>query len=86
MFDKYMVQSTQIITPPDRLLTEQYKDERARERRRFEVIRDYTNDADIEELKEILWKNPRENYIFGGRFFKKEDIEAYIEYRMKEWL
>jgi len=86
MFDRYMVQSTQIVTPPDRLLTEMYKDERERLQRRFEVIRDYTHDADIEKLKEILWKNPMKWYYFGGRSFKREDIESYIEYRTKEWL
>lgn len=86
MFDKYVVQKTQIITPPDRLLTEMYKDDKERKLRRFEMIRDYTHDVDLEKLKEILYKHPSPTYIFGGRIFKKEDIEAYIEYRTTEWL
>lgn len=84
MFNTYTI--TQNVTLPDRLLTEMYKDERQNEHRRFEVIRKYTNDADIEKLKEMLYKHPNETYIFGGRIFKKADIEAYIEYRTKEWL
>lgn len=86
MFDKYVVQETKIVTPPDRLLTEMYKDERQRLQRRFEVIREYTDDVDLEKLKEILYKHPNETYIFGGRTFKKVDLEAYIEYRIKEWV
>lgn len=86
MFDRYVVQETKIITPPDRLLTEMYKDERQRQQRRFEVIRDYTKDVDLEKLKEILYKHPNGPYIFGGRIFKKDDLEAYIDYRTKEWV
>ena len=62
------------------------RDTRQNEHRRFEVLRKYTNDADIEKLKEMLYKHPNDTYIFGGRIFKKADVEAYIEYRTKEWL
>lgn len=71
---------------PDRLLTEMYKDQKERERKRFEVIREYTNDCDIEKLQTILYKHPQNTYIFGEKRFKIEDIEAYIEYRTKEWI
>lgn len=86
MFNEYVIKNTQIVTTPDRLLTEMYKDERQRKQRRFEVIRKYTDDVDIEKLKEILYKHPNETYIFGGRIFKKVDLESYIDYRTKEWL
>lgn len=71
---------------PDRLLLEMYKDQKARERNRFEIIRKYTNDADLEKLKTILYKHPQKTYYFGGKLFKIEDLEAYIEYRTKEWI
>lgn len=85
MFNKY-VNVSQNITLPDRLLTEIYKDGRQLEQRRIDTIREYTNDADVEKLRELLYKHPNETYIFGGRIFKKADIEAYIDYRTKEWL
>lgn len=82
--------NTQNVTLPDRMLTEVYKDileeKRQIAQRRYEVIRKYTNDADIEKLKELLYTHPSETYIFGGRIFKKKDIEAYIDYREEEWL
>lgn len=85
MFNTY-TSVVQNVTLPDRLLTEMYKDERQCEQRRYEVIRNCTNDANIETLKELLYKHPNDTYIFGGRIFKKADVEAYIEYRTKEWL
>lgn len=69
-----------------RVLTEIYKVQKERERNRFEKIREYTNDVDIEKLKTLLYKHPQKTYIFGGKMLKKEDIEAYIEYRTKEWI
>ena len=79
---------TKITTycPPDRLLTEMYKDERQREFNRFEMLKNYTHDTPIEELEKILYKHNGDNYIFGGRFFKRKDIEDYIEWRKKEWV
>lgn len=85
MFNKY-VNVSQNVTLPDRLLTEIYKVEQQREQRKIDTIREYTHDADVEKLRELLYKHPNETYIFNGRMFKKADIEAYIDYRTKEWL
>lgn len=84
--DNNEISFTGLSQLPDRLLTEMYKDQKTRERNRFEMIREYTNDTDIEKLKTILYKYPQKTYFFGGKMFKKEDIEAYIEYRAKEWV
>lgn len=80
---------TTILSLPDRLLTEKYKDERQREFNRFEMLKEYTHDAPIEEIEKILYKHngdSDDSYIFSGRFFKRKDIEDYIEWRKKEWL
>lgn len=86
IIDNNEISFTGLRQLPDRLLTEMYKDQKARERNRFEIIREYTNDADIEQLKTILYKHPQKTYFFGGKMFRIEDIEAYIEYRAKEWI
>lgn len=83
MFDK-TIQYTQVITPPDRLLTEMYKDGRDSDKRKFDRLNKLLNYPTLDRIKMRLYKMSGNDIITDcGERVHKNEIKWFIDYKEK---
>lgn len=82
MFDT--IQYTKIITPPDRLLTEVYKDGRDADKRKFDRLNKLLNYPTLDRIKMRLYKMSGNDIITDcGERVHKNEIKWFIDYKEK---
>lgn len=69
--------------PPDRLLTEMYKDNRDSEKRKFDRLNELLDFPTVQQIKMKLYKGQGENFICHGEFVNRTDIEWFLKYKEK---
>lgn len=72
-----------IYNPPDRLLTEKYKDKRDSDKRKFDRLNDLLDYPSVDQIKMKLYKYQGNNFICHGEFVKRDDIEWFLKYKEK---
>lgn len=78
MFDTNIV-----YCPPDRLLTEKYKDKRDSDKRKFDRLNELLGNPSFEQIKMKLYKGKGDNFICHGEFVTRADIEWFLKYKEK---
>lgn len=82
MFDT--IQYTKVITPPDRLLTEVYKDGRDADKRKFDRLNKLLNFPTLDRIKMRLYKMSGNDIITDcGERVHKNEIKWFIDYKEK---
>lgn len=80
MFDRI----TQVTyCPPDRLLTEMYKDERDSDKRKFDRLNELLNFPTLDRIKMRLYKMTGNDIIINGERVHKNEIKWFIDYKEK---
>lgn len=80
MFDRVY---TNIINPPDRLMTEMYKDQRESDKRKYDWLDKLLNSPTFDQIKTRLYKMKGNNVILKGEWISRADIEWYLDYKQK---
>lgn len=78
MFDTHIV-----YCPPDRLLTEIYKDDRESEKRKYDRLNTLLGNPTLDQIKTKLYKGKGDNFICHGEFVKRAEIEWFLQYKEK---
>ncbi len=76
-----MFDTTITYCPPDRLLTEIYKDKKDINKRKFDRLNKLLGNPTLDQIKMKLYKGKGDNFICHGEFVKRADIEWFIHYK-----